>query len=111
MPCKGSNTDNKKFWKIIKPLFSKKAKFTVSITLKENRKFVDNQNEVADIFNNYFSKVVSSLQTPQSNNIDLQSERMSCPKFKSMAKYRRHPTFTLSTVEKIDVIMEINNLN
>ena len=109
MPCKGSSTDNKKFWKIIKPLFSKKAKFTVSITLKENRKFVDNQNEVADIFNNYFSKVVSSLQIPQSNNIDLQSERMSCPK--SIAKYRRHPTFTFSTVEKIDVIMEINNLN
>ena len=55
-------TDNMKFWKPIKPLFSVKTKFAVSIILQENEKIVDNQNEVANIINDYFSKVVSSLQ-------------------------------------------------
>ena len=53
-------TDNKKFWKTIKPLFPYKAKSAVTITLKENKKVVENQNEVANIFNNYFSKVLYS---------------------------------------------------
>ena len=71
-------TDNKKFWKTIKPLFSDKTKSAVSITLKDsNNKIVDSQDEVANIFNDYFSKIVSSLQIPGSNNIDPQSERIS----------------------------------
>ena len=32
-------TDNKKFWKTIKPLFSIKTKSVVSITLKDNNKY------------------------------------------------------------------------
>ena len=75
-------TDNKKFWKTIKPLFSDKTISAVSITLKDNNKVVDFQNEVAKIFNNYFSKIVCLLQIPESNNIDLQSERIFCPTLK-----------------------------
>ena len=37
-------TDNKTFWKTIKPLFSDKAKSAVSITLKDNNKIVESQN-------------------------------------------------------------------
>ena len=106
---------NKKFWKTIKPLFSDKTKPAVSITLKDNNKVVDSQNEVANFFNDYLSKIVFSLQIPESNNIGPQSERMSCPTLKSVMKYRRHPSitaiqdafkgssFSFSTVEKVDV--------
>ena len=52
---------------------SDKTKSAASITLKYNNKIVDSQSEVANIFNNYFSKIVSSLQVPESNNIDPQS--------------------------------------
>ena len=38
------STDNKKFWKIIKPLFSDKPNSAVSINLKVNKIFVKNQN-------------------------------------------------------------------
>ena len=66
---------------------------------------------------------VSSLQIPESKNIDPQSDSMSCPTLKSIMKYRRHPSitaiqdaykersFSFSTVEKIDVIREIKNLS
>ena len=89
-------TGKNKFWKIIKPVFSDKTKYAVSITLKENKKTVENHNEVGNIFNNYFSKVASSFQIPESNNIGLQSKRMSFPTLKSKTKYRRHPRSTCS---------------
>ena len=66
---------------------------------------------------------VSSLQIPESKNINPQSEGMSCPTLKSIMKYRRHPSitaiqdaykgspFSFSTVEKIGVIREIKNLS
>ena len=56
-------TNRKKFWKSIKPLFTDKIKSVVSITLKEDKKINENQNEVANIFNDYFSKVVFQNST------------------------------------------------
>ena len=85
-------SDYKKFWKTIKPLFSDKTKSTAFITLKDTNKIIESQNEVVNIFNDYFSKIVSALQISESNNIDPQSERMSCPTLKSIIKYRRHPS-------------------
>ena len=79
-------TDNKKFWKTMKPLFSSKTKSAVSTTLTDNGKIVENQNEVANSFNDCFSKIASSLQIPESNNIDARSERMSDPTLKSVMK-------------------------
>ena len=61
----------------------------VSITLKENKKIVENQNEVANILNCQHLPP-SSLQLLESNNIDPQSEKMSCPTLKSI----RHPSIT-----------------
>ena len=115
--------------------FSDKTKSVVSITLKKN-KIVENQNEVANIFNDYFSNAVSSLQIPEFNNIDPQSERMPCLEFKSILKHRRHlqeskmhvkeaatphittiqdvykgSSVSFSTAEKVDVISEIKKLN
>ena len=87
-------TGNKNYWKTIKPLFFDKTESAGSITLKENKKITENQNEVANIFNNYFSKVVSPLQVPESSNINPKSERVSCPTLKLIMKYRRYPSIT-----------------
>ena len=88
-------TDNKKFWKTIKSLFSDKTKSAVSITLKENNKIVESQNKkVANIFKDYFSKVASSLEIPESNNIHPHPEKMSYSTLKSTMKYKRNPNIT-----------------
>ena len=116
-------TGNKNYWKTIKPLFFDKTESAGSITLKENKKITENQNEVANIFNNYFSKVVSSLHVPESSNINPKSERVSCPTLKLIMKYSRYPSitviqyackgssFSFSTVDKVHVIREIKKLN
>ena len=116
-------TGNKNYWKTIKTLFSDKTESAGSVTLKENKKITENQNEVANIFNNYFSKVVSSLHVPESSNINPKSERVSCPTLKLIMKYSRYPSitviqyackgssFSFSTVDKVHVIREIKKLN
>ena len=46
-----SVTDNKKFWRTVKPLFTDKVQTSSSITLVENEKIITNDNEIAEIFN------------------------------------------------------------
>ena len=50
-------THDKSFPNTLKPLFSNKTKSAVYTTLKNNKKIVENQNEVGNTFNNYFSNV------------------------------------------------------
>ena len=52
-----SVTDNKKFWQTVKPLFSTKVKAKTVIELVENDATIDDESEIANIFNEYFSEV------------------------------------------------------
>ena len=55
-------TDNKKFWKTVKPLFSDKHFSNNKITLLEGDEIISEDTEVAKKFNNYFSNVVKNLK-------------------------------------------------
>ena len=54
-------TDNMKFWKTIKPLFSEKHFSNNKITLIEGGEIVCDDQELAQIFNSYFANVVENL--------------------------------------------------
>ena len=54
-------TDNKKFWKTVKPLFSDKITHKDIISLTEDGKTMTEDLPIAEIFNNYFSNVIRSL--------------------------------------------------
>ena len=54
-------TDNRKFWKTVKPLFSDKHFSNNKITLLEGEEIISNDNEIAEIFNTYFANVVENL--------------------------------------------------
>ena len=51
-------TDNKKFWKSVKPLFSDKITVKEIINLTENGEILTSNTDKADTFNDYFSSVV-----------------------------------------------------
>ena len=53
--------DNKKFWKSVKPYFSKKGINSNKILLKENDCLVSNEIEVAQIMNNFFVNITKEL--------------------------------------------------
>ena len=54
-------TDNIKFWKITSPFFSEKTFHRECITLKESNKTITNNEELAETFNKFFSKIVPNL--------------------------------------------------
>ena len=54
-------TDNKKFWKTVKPLFSEKYFSTNKIMLLEGDEIISDDVQVAKKFNTYFTNVVHKL--------------------------------------------------
>ena len=46
-----SLSDNKKFWQLVKPLFSNKVKAKTTIKLVENNEMIDDEVEIAKVFN------------------------------------------------------------
>ena len=54
-------TNNKKFWKRVKPLFGNKIKGNPNIALVESNDLITDEKSLAETFNNYFVNVVSNL--------------------------------------------------
>ena len=54
-------TDNKKFWKTVKPLFSEKYSSRNKITLLEGNNIISKDEEVAETMNTFFPNVVKEL--------------------------------------------------
>ena len=59
-----SVTDNKQFWKTIKPNFSNKNK-TQKIILVEKGEIISGNIETAEVFNDYFVNIVKDLNIPE----------------------------------------------
>ena len=55
-------TDNRKFWKTIRPLFANKVKVKNKITLNEDSKSTKDDQQVANIFNSFFVNTASSIK-------------------------------------------------
>ena len=63
-----SITDNKKFWKTIKSLFSDKISYKETIKLAANDTILSDDQVVADTFSNYFNNIVKNLLTVTNKN-------------------------------------------
>ena len=72
-------TDNKKFWKTVKPFISDKSSSKSRITLIEDGKIMSNESEVAETFNNFFVTITDSLGIVENEDIVLPSEDISDP--------------------------------
>ena len=62
-------TDNEKFWKTVKQLFLDNSKSRRTIKLVEGVNTESINKKIADIFNNYFVNIVTSLEIHVSENI------------------------------------------
>ena len=54
-------SDNKKFWKNVKPIFGNKNKGNKTIAWKEGNEVITDDGKFAQTFNEYFVNIVSSL--------------------------------------------------
>ena len=116
-------TDNKTFWKTVRPLFSNKHIISRDIILIEKEEIISNKKEVGNIMNDFFSKTVENLNIEgyhteelcASNDTDLISNVIS--------KFKEHPSiikikevmppmkFSFSLTNKEEIKAIISNLN
>ena len=54
-------SDNRKFWKTVKPLFSNKENYGNETKLVENEEIIDDDTKVAKELNNLFKTAVDTL--------------------------------------------------
>ena len=61
-------TDNRKFWKTVKLVFSNEIQTSSSVTLIEDGKMITDDAKIAEIFNHYFANITESLGTPKTSH-------------------------------------------
>ena len=116
-------TSNKKFWKMVKPLFSEKVLTGESITLVDKQEIIDDSQEVAESFSDFFSNAVKNLNIVQNDYRSDEFAHISDPIVQSCVRYENHPsiikiketscwerTFTFSPISPSTVSEEISSL-
>ena len=84
--------DNKKFWQTVSLLFLEKAFCKETIILKDSNRTITNNNELAEIFNTFFSNITQNLKL-DSNFVEItENLNISDPVIKAIKNYEKHPS-------------------
>ena len=116
-------TDNKKFWKSIKPLFNENSNGAEKITIIDNNKVITSDDGLCQVFNDFFKDAVNNLNIHENEFIVNKVEVISNPIDDIIKKFSDHPsikdinnnvipgTFNFMEITKDDIEFEINKLN
>ena len=74
------------------PIFSEKVFHKESIILNNSNKIVSNNEELSQIFNKYFSKIVENLDIDKTLASNIVSSDVTDPVFNAIKKYEDHPS-------------------
>ena len=86
-------SDNKTFWKTVKPFLSDKIVSKEQILLVENDEIISEDRKIAESPKSFFSNIVKNLKIPGYRPHDNSlSENVSDPILKVILKYRNHPS-------------------
>ena len=84
-------SDNRKFWKHVKPFFSDKTPRNSNIILSEGNEIISNPETYAEIFNNFFSDAVKDLDIDRTLHIDCMTYSDD-PVEKAIKSFKNHPS-------------------
>ena len=98
-------TDNKTFWKTVKPLLTDKVKTKSKITLIEKRckenstehfeEVISDEKKVAETFNNFFVNIVPNLKIPTNHNHNTDFQKTDDPVLNAINKYKHHSSIVM----------------
>ena len=83
-------TENKLFWKTVKPSFTDKTLKEERIALVENNKVVSDESKLEEIFSKYFGNIVQNLGIHGLTNISSDNDAVTIRK--AIEKYENHPS-------------------
>ena len=98
-------TENKLFWKTVKPSFTDKTLKDERITLVENNKVVSDESKLVEIFSKYFGNIVQNLGIDGLTNTSSDNDAVTIRQ--AIEKYQNHPSIKVIR-ENIDTT---NNLS
>ena len=117
-------TDNKQFWKTMKPFLSDKCNNASKISLVHKNNVISEDQELANTFNDFFEHAVDNLgikEYASDENMNLISDD---PIDNVILKYKNHPSiiminqnvsfeskFNFQVVNENDIKQEVSNLN
>ena len=85
-------SDNKLFWKTVKPSPSEKFSAKDRISLSENGEIVKTEKGTAEVYNNFFGNIVKNLNISQYSDFDPNIENVKDLALKATFKYKKHPS-------------------
>ena len=88
----GKVSDNKLFWKTVKPSLSEKFNARERIGLSENDEIVKTEKGTAEVFNNFFGNIVKNFNISQYSDFDPIIENVKVPSLKVILEYKKHPS-------------------
>ena len=113
-------SDNRTFWKEIKPYFNDKGGMSSKITLVERDKIIHKDKEIAETMNKYFVNITKILRLKRSKKYNTNDIDILTSQFKDLASIKKielsdpeivPDTFKFTLVSSEDVKKEIMNLN
>ena len=118
-------SDNKTFWKVIKPFFINKSTFGRNIKLVEKGEILKDDAEIAEELDLFFSNAIKSLNIAENTYITNRvSDNLKDPVTRPIEKFETHPSvlmikdkifqgnkFSFTEVSQSEVEKEIKNLN
>ena len=119
-------SDNKLFWKTVKPFFSNNGSHRGNIKLVEGDKLLQDDSEVAEELNNFFKEAVSTLDVNEDSYITNTQNgiHISDPIEKAITKFKFHPSillihdkivnqdkFSFKSISKLDTDKEVQLIN
>ena len=117
-------TDNKKFWKNVKPFLSDKGKCSSKISLVEKDEIISSDTDVANSFSNFFDNAVKSLKINGYHTNDMDISAYNDPVEIAIAKFQIHPSikairdnisledqFEFSEIGLDEILKEIDKLD
>ena len=87
--------NNKKFWKIVKPLSSEKVNKNGNITLVENNNIISSEIEIAEKLNTFFSNIVKELNIKVKEDFLYDVSDINDPVERSIQKYKNYPSIQM----------------
>ena len=85
-------SDNRLFWKRVKPLFSDKSVLNDNITLINDKNIISDDYKIAEIFNDFFSNVVTNLKRNIDPKYISDTKHIEDPVLIAIEKYKTHPS-------------------
>ena len=100
-------TENKQFWRTIKPFFTEKGKTTNNIILTENNQTVREDRKICQIFNTYFTNITKDLKLRQVDESQSFENEESC---RLIRENYSGGSFSFKSISKDDIIEGVKKL-